>query len=1312
MMKTPLIPFLILALLLPMSHAPASKAGSSGSGASNAKREQDASEEGADARSEFARREAAYRANNLGVALLEQFKHREGAEEFRRALALWPRMGLARTNLAIALYNVPDLPAAEEAARAAVEISPGAPQPRYILGLIARQLNRPEEAIEHFRFVNSLDPRDTGANVNLGQLYVQQRNYEAAIKHFRAATEAEPYNGTAIYNLATALLRTGKREEGQRLINRFQSLRESGAATIIGQNYLEQGRYAEAVTSTGAEPELVSKETPEVSFVDSTKDAFAATATDSKRGARAKGSAARRGRSGARERSGGRRATPSQRDSSARASSAVTERDFASGFNGGITLFDFDDDGDLDLLDLAPARTRLYRNERGRFIDVTSEAGDLGRASDGVNIGAVAGDYDNDGRADLFVLRYGRSALFRNEGGGRFSNRTESARVPTFDHLSLASAFADVDHDGDLDIFIAGFARLKSSCSGVVLSEGAPNLLLRNNGDGTFTEAASAAGVAGGSHRAVAIVPTDYDNRRDVDLFVVNSGAPPTLYRNMRDGTFRDVTIDAGLDARSLYTSAAAGDVNKDEFTDFYLPSADEGGTFALSDARGSYKLVSIEKTADEAKADEKAGGDAKTSKKTGEAKTNEKTGEAKANMKTDEDEKHASHLRPSARDVAQFLDYDNDGLLDLVTLEAFETGARLNVRRNTGAGWADATKRAVVAGEAISSQAGRFAAGVLASGDADNDGDTDLFLRSREGSLVFMRNDGGNRNRSVRVRLSGKVSNRSGIGSKIEGRAGSLQQKYEFYSAAPAPAPADVIFGMGKRESADAVRVLWPSGVVQAETGAVEVGIEAETTARVEPGTLSVTELDRKPSSCPYLYTWNGERFEFITDFMGGGELGYWVAPGVRASPDPEEYVRIRGDQLVERGGRFELRVTNELEEALFLDRLRLMVVSHPEGVEVYPNEGLGNPTSSEFKIYTTRDARPPRAARDEHGHDVLARISRIDRTYLDDFSLLPIRGYAREHALTLDLGSDDEGRGAQRRGAKRGRASRGLSNSSTERTLLLMNGWTDYAFSSDNVAAAQMGLSLRPPRLQVRDANGEWRTVIENIGIPVGRPQTVTVDLTGKFLSESREVRILTNMRIYWDQVLVERAGEDVPVRIETLDATVADLRWRGFSAELAPDGREPYIYDYARVSAVSPWKVFPGRYTREGDVRELLLAVDDMFVVSRPGDEVALSFDATALEPLPEGWTRTFLFHTDGFSKEMDINSSSPHELGPLPFHGMKEYPYSAPESFPSTPAHLSYLERYNTRVVASPLEVLGGSSAFSARGKGGSYSGGRR
>jgi lipoprotein NlpI len=1136
-----------------------------------------------------AAREAAYRANNLGVALLEQYKYREGAEAFTRALQLDPKLALARINLSIALFNVPDLRGAQTAAEAAAALAPDAPQPLYIMGLVARAQNRPVEAVNAFERVLKVDPRDVGANINLGQLLAQQRKYAEAAAAFRTAIAAEPYNMTAVYNLAIALQRTGEREESTRLIQRFQALRQSGAGTNIGQNYLEQGRYAEAVASTGAEPGLVDRATPAVTFTDATASMIA-PAADAK--AKVEGAA----------------------------STDATRLRLAAGVGGAVTPFDFDGDGDLDLFVAPFNEERLYRNDNGKLVDVTSQAGAFGARQAAVTTGAVAGDYDNDTRPDLFVVRDAGLGLYHNDGGGRFSEVTKAAGIPPYPFLSAATAFVDVDHDGDLDILIAGLADTSKATKGEghYLEDfaGAPNLLLRNDGNGKFTDVTATAKMGGASVKVVAVVPTDYDNRRDVDLLVLDYGRAPELYSNQRDGSFRNVAGEVGLQAEEHWTCAAAGDVNKDGFTDFFFGRAEGPGRFAMSDGQGRFKITPAP-----------AGTEGATS--------------------------------------AQFLDYDADGLLDCVIL----TNMGFTVLRNLGDGWANVTERAVARDLFPAVPAGTNVAGrIFASGDMDGDGDTDLIALAASGEVKIVRNDGGNRNSSVRVRLTGKVSNRSGVGAKIETRAGSLIQKLESYAATPAPAPADLLFGLGKRSAPDAVRVLWPAGIVQAET---EIKASASDPKQAAAAlVLSITELDRKPSSCPYLYTWDGERFRFITDFMGGGEMGYLESPGLYNTPDPDEYVRIRGDQLRERNGRYELRITNELEEALFIDRVQLIAVAHPPEVEVYPNEGMTNPPRP-FVLYKTRGAHPPIAATDDQGHDVLADISKLDRQFPEDFKLDTVRGYASEHTLTMKL---DEGK------------------SKGARTLLLLTGWTDYSWSSDNVAASQSGREARLPALQVKDPGGRWRTVIEDIGLPVGRPQTVTVDLTGKVLSPSREVRIVTNMRIYWDQILVDTSSGDFPARLTYLNPVVADLRWRGFSAEVTPDGREPFGYDYDKISYTSPWKVMLGRYTREGDVRELLLTTDDAFVISRPGDEVSLSFDARALPTIPKGWTRTFLLYADGFSKEMDINSASPSLVAPLPFHGMKKYPYTAPEAYPMTERRRALDEKYNTRIVTREVPSI--------------------
>ncbi len=1095
------------------------------------------------------RTENAYRASNRGVARLEQFDYEAAAEAFREALKIDPALAAARVNLAIALYYAGQIDAAQKEAHAAAAALPKAAQASYVLGLIAKGQNKSDEAVAAFKRVLEIDPEDVGARVNLGQVYLQERNTKDALPLFREALAREPFNVTASYGLATTLLRAGEADAGREAMQQFQKLRDSAYGVTYAPGYLQQGRYAEAIVSTGAEAELVNEETPRVTFVDATPQAL----------------------------------TPSAPRESER---------------GALTLFDEDGDGDQDLLTLDGASLHLYRNDAGRFTDVTASkkldaivSGNLqGR---GHGLGVIAGDYDNDGKADLFVLNEEDSRLLHQRSDGTYEDVTGVAHAGGRASASRAAAFVDVDHDGDLDIAIAGM--------------GAPGRLLRNNGNGTFTDIASTAGFSGPSAKGLAIVPTDFDNRRDIDLLVLNEDRAPALFQNMRDGTFRDAARDVGLAAVGAAGAIAASDVNKDGFTDFFIARIGQASAFAMSDGRGRFALSEAPPV------------------------TNGAT-------------------------VAQFVDYDNDGLLDLIV----STPGGLRLLRNVGTRWVD------VSGAALAASPGPVLQ--LAIADIDGDGDSDVITRTQKGELKIWRNDGGNRNPAVRVQLAARVSNRSAAGTKVEVRAGALREKLETSSATPAAAPADLLFGLGRRATADIVRVLWPSGILQTEI------VPAGGAPAAGPVSIKVEELDRKPSSCPFLFTWNGSRFEFVTDFLGGGEMGSWVAPAVFNHPDPDEYVRIRGDQLRPRDGRYELRITNELEEAMFLDRAQLVAIDHPEDVDVYPNEGLRSPPRAPFRLLGTRDARPPARATDEHGHDVRSKIRSLDRTAPDDFGLARISGYADRHELTLDLGA--------------------VSN----RVVLLLTGWTEYAFSNDNVAAQQAGLTMEPPRVEIKDDRGVWRTAIDDLGFPVGRPQTIAVDLSGKFPGASRDVRIVTNMRVYWDQVLVALPDDRANVTTTRVNPAVAALRSRGFSAETSPDGRAPFGYDYASVTAASPWKVPAGRYTRYGDVRRLLLASDDMFAIAAPGDEISLTFDASSLPPLRRGFTRTFLLYADGFSKEMNIRSATPDAVAPLPFHAMRTYPYGAGESYPDTPAHRDYVARYNTRVMTSPVPSLDLSAAL--------------
>jgi tetratricopeptide (TPR) repeat protein len=1124
-------------------------------------------------------REALYQLNNLGVAYMEQYKHEEAAKEFKKAVAADPNFAIGRINLALAYYFQRDMPNAEAEARAAIKLAPDSLHAHYVLGAILKNGQQYDAALEALNKVAAADPRDAATNIQIGQIYSQKQQYEQAIAAFRRALDAEAYNKTAAYSLAQAYLRAGRAAEGQKMLAHFQQLNASGYATTLGLTYGEQGRYAEAITSTGAEADLVSKEMPAVRFV----DAAAAMGLNAHFNPTGLASAL------------GRKLTQAE------LAQEATRRELVAAFSTSLGLLDYDHDCKLDLFatgsdsDGKPL-ARLFHNDGGKFSDVTERSK---TTVGGPAAGAIFGDFDNDGKQDISIFGYRLLALYRNNGDGTFAEVTAKSGLPAhYDAWALTAAFVDHDHDGDLDLFVGNFADLSRWPGGesAIFPDdfaGTPNKLYRNNGQGSFTDITDQAGLSGGANKTTAVVCSDFDNRRDIDFLVVNYRAPVQLFSNQRDGTFKEIASQVGINFTGKSLGAAAGDFNKDSFTDFYITDIESVDALYLSDGRGGFASK------------------AATSRMGGIA--------------------------------AQSLDYDNDGLLDAVTLT--NRGIRLWRGLGGSGNFADTT-------EALSSfkPAGVRA---VAAGDINSDGGIDLLAINADGALAALRSEGASKNYAS-LALEGKTSNRSGVGAKAELRSGSLSQKLEVYASSPAPAAAGLTFGLGYRTAVDALRLLWPAGIVQSEL-------------TVKTGACStITELDRKGTSCPLLYAWNGREYSFVTDFLGGSAIGYLTAPGQWNYPDTDEYVRLTGDQLKERDGIYSLRLNNQLEEVIYFDAVKLLAVDHPAETEIHPNERLmPAPPYPEFKIYSVKGARPPASAVDDQGQDILPLITNIDRRYPEGFKHLRFKGYAREHAITLQLGDVRK----------------------AKRVLLLLTAWIDYADSTANLAAAQAGAKLIPPYLQVKNARGEWRTVIPQMGFPAGLPKTMTVDLTGKFLCDDASVRIVTSMRIYWDQILVDASGGDFPMRVTRLDPLGAELGWRGFPREYSPDGRRPLIYDYRVIEPGAPWKAHLGNYTRYGEVRELLLAPDDMYVITRNGDEMQVDFDARALPPLPRGWKRDFLLYADGFGKDMDLHSARPDTVGELPYHGMKSYPYSPSDRYPIAQRHREYLERYNTRRVTN-------------------------
>jgi len=592
-------------------------------------------------------------------------------------------------------------------------------------------------------------------------------------------------------------------------------------------------------------------------------------------------------------------------------------------------------------------------------------------------------------------------------------------------------------------------------------------------------------------------------------------------------------------------------------------------------------------------------------------------------------------------------VDYDNDGWIDLVALGESSRGGEVRLLRNLGAGsWSDATKEAHLDSVKLSQPR------AVAIADVSGSGAADLLITQADAAPLLLRNEGAGRHDWMQIDLKALNDNKSAIGTKVEVFAGPLYQKWEVPGASGylGQNAAPVLVGLDGQQHADVVRLLWPTGVPQDEIN-------------LQPRKLQpIAELDRRGSSCPILFAWNGHKYEFIADMIGPGVVGHWIAPNERDVPDPNEYLKVAAKSARPRDGILSFRFLEPMEETVYLDQVRLLAVDHPASYDVYPNERfVSAPPFPEFRVIPSRDARPPLGAWDDRGRDVLSLLSERDRKYVTDFPGLPFTGFAKLHWVELDLGQWD----------------------SAKPLRLIIDGYTDYFTATSMYAADQAGIKVIAPYVEAQDAQGKWNRVIDDMGFPAGLERTMIADLSGKIPAATRRIRIVTNLKIYWDSIRVDHTPDQQETRVTEVPLAKASLAFLGYPEEIRLQPASDTIYSYAHRSLTGPYARASGNYTRYGDARDLLHSSDDRFAVFGSGEGVKLDFDARSLPALPAGWVRDYFFYADGFEKDLDFYAAHAFTVEPLPKHTLQPYPYPAGKDYPSDPAHLRYELEYNTR-----------------------------
>lgn len=553
--------------------------------------------------------------------------------------------------------------------------------------------------------------------------------------------------------------------------------------------------------------------------------------------------------------------------------------------------------------------------------------------------------------------------------------------------------------------------------------------------------------------------------------------------------------------------------------------------------------------------------------------------------------------------DHAAATDYNNDGLLDLLVVSA---DGQASMLRNQGSRHFDEHSLGKWPKPATGAR--------LIALDFDKDGREDFSYVTAEGALAVARNatDGGGN--AIALFANGVRAAPSGLMTQIEARRGSA------YAYAQSTGGVQRM-GIGRLNYIEVLRLEWTNGFIENK-----LKIDAATVPYV------FKESERISGSCPSLFVWNGGKFDYLTDTFISGPMGVPFDRGVYFPVRDREMLVIPGDRVKLRDGRLDIRLTEELHESVFIDRVRLSVVDHPAGTEVYPHSRLAPAPPPAEAFYVTGDLVAPTRAVGSDGTDLTAILSKVDKVHADFYARSDNPGFAEPHWIDLDIPYT-------------------VDPASVD--ALLSTGWFFYFESTAMIAQAQRnGPNLPWPWLQ-QFVGGAWQDVAP-VGIPTGKGKTAVVPVHG--LLTSRKLRIRSGISIYWDRIAFSlnsgvKTAESSPVRLAE-----GSLRFHGFSALTA---RNPELFDYHAIHYSALWSPMRGQFTAYGPVESLLETADGKYALFGSGDEIALSFEVAQPSP-PVSHTRSYLLEFVGYVKDGDRYTAHAGRVDPLPYLGLDQYP----------------------------------------------------
>ena len=778
-------------------------------------------------------------------------------------------------------------------------------------------------------------------------------------------------------------------------------------------------------------------------------------------------------------------------------------------------------------------------------------------------------DIDSDGKLDLFIAR-----AFEGDAANAVLIQNDSGFEIKSGHPLASVSNINAALWGDYD---------NDGLTDVYLLRDGHNQLWKQVKASEWNDVTPSTKTAGEPLESVDGAIFDADHDGDLDLFVVNLNGPNELFSNNLDGTFRPLAESQGLGGGDQTHRVVVADLDNDRDLDIYVISAFGIHELHINDRLWSYRNETYKRGTTLAVAvDLRADGN-RTIKPF-----------------------PAIGQPPGAKHV--FADIDGDGDKELIVSRPDGWGVKgddkvLGISTDGPCQW------------------------TLANLDPGK-GPSVIAVATGQAPRIWK--PGPGRHAFALVSFSGKQdkaesmrSNASGIGVSVAARIGSRWQTFDTIRANSGPGQSlqPLAIGLAGASKIDFISMNWPDGLLQSELA-------------LSPGTLHrIKEKQRQTSSCPVVFVWNGTEYQFVTDILGVGGVGFFIEPGQYAPPRPIENLLLPNGLLKAHNGRMRIKIGEPMQEACYLDHAQLVAYDLPPGWKMTMDErmGIAGPAVTSSPVFYRKELLPV-AATNDRGEDVVdlirtadhkaAPVGEIDHRFI---------GRTKEHSVTVQFDQAVD---------------------QLSRPVLMIDGWLEYPYSQTMFAAWQASADYRAPTLEARGAEGQWKVVLEQFGYPAGFPRQMSVPLD-QLPRGTNELRLTTNQEIYWDRIAIINA-EPCPKATRTvLPMIEANCSSVGFAKRTTGAQRLPH-YDYGHRLPLWDTVHQSGFYTELGTMTPLVSSTDDAVAIIGPGEEIHLEFKAP-LDNVHEAHTRRYVLETTGWCKDFDMYTKDGSTVGPLPTRG---------------------------------------------------------